>query len=56
MKRLEWSATATRWLVMGLFVGVGTGCSGGEPAQEQPALETASSSLNSGPDLVVADV
>ncbi len=56
MKRLEWSATATRWLVMGLFVGVGTGCSGGEPAQEQPALETASSSLNPGPDLVVTDV
>ncbi|MFY2556684.1 CARDB domain-containing protein [Corallococcus terminator] len=41
---------------MGLFVGMSTGCSGGESAQEQPALETASSPLNTGPDLVVTDV
>ncbi|WP_181791020.1 CARDB domain-containing protein [Myxococcus llanfairpwllgwyngyllgogerychwyrndrobwllllantysiliogogogochensis] len=41
---------------MGLFVGVSAGCSGGEPAQEQPTLETASSPLNPGPDLVVTGV
>ncbi|SET21995.1 CARDB protein [Myxococcus fulvus] len=56
MKRPEWSVTATSWLVMGLFIGVGTGCSGGEGASREPGVEAASSPLQTGPDLVIREL
>ncbi|MCP3101900.1 hypothetical protein LZ198_23830 [Myxococcus sp. K15C18031901] len=49
--------TATKWLVMGLCVGMGTGCSGGDGASAgAPEPATTSEGLGTGPDLTVTEI